>query len=145
MLNRLLTILLLVAGVLLLAESVSGFVSDAEISSERLGSDFSDAKFRHFDGLSIERAQQRSRRETTGLEAVGGLGLLVVAMIFHTPSPRRVRPVRVAEQGSGSSLRDGDTERRLAGPKIRQAEAPPVVRRRRPDSRVYEAPPRKVG
>ena len=88
--NRIITLLLLVAAVFLLTVSISGFIRDAEISSTRFGSDFNDSRYHHPDAASYGRAEQVSRRTVLGLEAVGGLGLFFAGMVLHAPKQREV-------------------------------------------------------
>ncbi len=129
-------VLMVIAGMLLLGAGVSGFVSDAEVSSTRLGSDFEDARYHQFNELSMERVQQRTRRQQIGMEVVAGAGLMVVGMVFFTPKRKPfVKKVEVAE----------------APTVVRRQEAPlPAAviqeryasRRRRPNGSLYIEPQR---
>jgi hypothetical protein len=96
-------VLMFLAGMLLLGAGVSGFISDAEASSARLGSDFEDARYQRFDELSIERAQQRSRRQEIGMEVVAGAGLMVVGMVFAPVKRGKVRK-QVMEQSVAPAI-----------------------------------------
>jgi hypothetical protein len=130
-------VLMLVAGMLLLGAGLSGFVSDAEVSATRLGSDFEDARYQQFNEFSVERAQQRSRRQQIGMEAVAGAGLMVLGMVFFTPKRKaRVYPKQMETPAPP-----------VAAPRKQPALLPAEViqeryasRRRRPNSSLHIEP-----
>jgi len=130
--NKIEAALVSALGVLLLLASFSGFMSDAEISSQRLGSDFSDSSYHRFSELSSDRAEQRTRRQQVGMEAVGGLGLLVLSIVAYKPK-RADKPTRFEVSAPPASAR-------VSEPMARTREIADPSRRRRPNGDRFARP-----
>ena len=131
--NKIEAALVSVFGVLLLVAAFSGFMSDAELSSQRLGSDFTDSSY-HRSDFSSERAQQLTRRQQVGMEAVGGLGLLVLSIVLYKPE-RAEKPVRSERPALGPVSAPAAV--RVAEPVSRSREVVDPSRRRRPNSERF--------
>ncbi len=148
--SRVTMVLMVCAGMLLLGAGVSGFMSDAEVSSARLGSDFNDARYHRFDDYSIERVQQQSRREQIGMEAVAGAGLMILGMVFFTPKRKaplnghlnaKIKPM----EEPATPVAPPMTARKQPGPlpaEMIQERYASRRRRPRPDSSLHSRPQR---